>query len=1674
MGSIAESWQSSATEDDESFQDALTSASRVSSYASLSSILKSSTNPIVESFDIEVPETKMPETHIAQNGKAPQRRPSTNPFDSYYDDSVPDTKTSLEKVPTPKTKNAAKPASKRSANLDFNFNSSEAKPALQFNPHVEATDDTLISPLEFAFLNVQSGDLLSPSNARNDSDGDVENDDSEAESEDEDVGENVPLVEQSYDSEWGLSNIMQMALRFGRTGETPRTTTHHDLESQSSEPDAKTFFSFRSAKSSDNDDIFVDAMEGDPDADSDSFLCTSHASAVQRDQGVRRTSLSDKSFSRPKTLKKRSSVSTKHGSRLLKELDSEPKDCEFTMDQRSMGTPWTKLIILEELGTASSWLILLLPYVALIASIILDSNSKLSRESVGPLAGNSLCVSHSRGGSTSSKGSFYQEVSDILTTGGGFSVPLKNAPSTPCSYPYAIHDGEGLLSYGKNEYDIINQEYQTLMSYGVAVTSGPLEGIPATSTFLFGDATFTNLSSSAVALVARGQVLVSTVLFQRKMSPPVAMSYRNIEKAGNQSEETAVQQPDDWVPVKISVSQYLPLACELNNLDDSRQLSHSKTDLSWTCTSPRLVDVLFSMPGTAVLMGTDMRLEVLFAYTKSTKETSDLLAFHRSTNGTSALSKTSKSLLNTTGSYTVPDAKSILADADISHPILILSELAASSSFSIEQERPEYAFIFIVVRLSCLAVSVLFLIYWTWSMGVKGLFFSPSCCCCWGSPCCTKELDEETLPIVKKPRTNTAWWESPWILLPERRYLSVLLGLRYHTAKLARKRADQQRQMLQLRRAAKYLSSVDHPDYGAGESMATYSSSYYEQYGDIDGSGSVVALHLRLKHDPCGDNWADFLLPKLFLFLLGCASVIIAAIYRFPPSMTESESKQDSHIKFDPDVLRHNNKIYVASSFTQLFILLLWVFLIILNAFITGARLKNQPFLSTRPAQLAFRILSGIMFLGMASILVPILADCSSNIGKWTLRSPDNGESTLQGQSVFYDTSASDYAVSNASLDVLLRVLTRASRRFPYSGTASSIGPGKLLFVTVCSLLAAFIFLPSSSFYQNDDETGKLNQRKKLMGKTDLFRANALGEIARQRRDKRLVVTLARYAHTWRVFPLPMKRPRILLPSNLPSVRWFQIDYNSFRANRENFGRGTIFMGRYIPVFCVEIACWLLEASWQAYYTTEFSSNDWAPGRINLESIGLQLEGAIYDENTHTQAFIASNVSQQVDGETDSVIVVSFRGTATTTNMRTDLRFRQVPLPEKLSGNNNRPSFRMRRKGIDPCPPGAWDLKERSAESDQFVHSFSPTKPHSRVNFETTATKGSRSKQAQQQPQSAFSVVSAGTKSLIRATPMARQALPCVHEGFLEVYSHVRKQILQCVLAVLQRQFDKAIKRAKSRSRQKQRSQQGDHQRSHDITGHSLGGAMAQLLALDLASNCELIIEPSKSSSPQSKNGDSTHHAKYQTPSRSNTSKSYQSSTATSDDIQRNNDSPVAHDEALEQTPDSFHSDDEDEGDNFRQGENRFSLQPAIAVYTYGQPRVGNHAFARLYKQRVPHTFRVVHECDAITSMPSLTFCGGLYKHAGLEVMLDEGCTGNTLIGPTVVETLFRFTKVRASLAAHQLDYYRDALESALTPDELHEYYRGHGGGDRSSFSVGTGNSSIPDWVTQIKRASGD
>jgi hypothetical protein len=113
----------------------------------------------------------------------------------------------------------------------------------------------------------------------------------------------------------------------------------------------------------------------------------------------------------------------------------------------------------------------------------------------------------------------------------------------------------------------------------------------------------------------------------------------------------------------------------------------------------------------------------------------------------------------------------------------------------------------------------------------------------------------------------------------------------------------------------------------------------------------------------------------------------------------------------------------------------------------------------------------------------------------------------------------------------------------------------------------------------------------------------------------------------------------------------------------------------------------------------------------------------------------------------------------------------------------------------------------------------------------------------------------------------------------------------------------------------------------------------------------------------------------------------------------------------------------------------------------------------------------VVTEADAVTALPLPTSCPpALYKHAGLEVILDDGNTGNILVGPTIAETLFRFSKVRTSIYAHLMEKYRSGLESAFTQDEMQEFYHTHGVNSRSIRSGYNTSDLLPDWVTSISR----
>ena len=833
------------------------------------------------------------------------------------------------------------------------------------------------------------------------------------------------------------------------------------------------------------------------------------------------------------------------------------------------------------------------------------------------------------------------------------------------------------------------------------------------------------------------------------------------------------------------------------------------------------------------------------------------------------------------------------------------------------------------------------------------------------------------------------------------------------TAELNRRRFDQYRRVSQLRQATKHIK----PPSEVGDDRWAQVKWYYKEYGDFHGGGAAISMALRHKHDTRSDSFLEFIFPKVTLLIIGVISTVTAAVYRFPVSemavMTPTTAAY-----LNPDRFSHDSKVYVISSVVQFIVIEIWCVFIVYTSFVTAERLRREPFLSTRPAQLSFRVLSGILFLGVGFSFT-LFSISTMKLLHYT------GHSDLSEDGIVYDTSLTGTGESwDSRADFLFRILRLATSQSPYVGTASNIGPGKILYATACSLVAAFIFLPSSHFRTSNREDQSEDESSEIPGKSKQMLA--IKDRRLQGRDKRFVVALARNSHTWRVFPLPIRSHSLMsqhtLKEQLNIVGTFQLD-GYFNAHMYKFGRGAIYKGKYMPVFCIELACWLLEASWQTYYSpTEYSYDEWAPGKLNIEPMGLKVDHFIDDDESDTHAFVASNISEQVEGEEDSIIVVAFRGTASMSNIATDLTFSQVPLHEKVMSDS--PAFSIRPGEQVAVAESAWDMDEATPITivqDILLNRSASYEPPS----------------DQEQATLLPAAVSHGAKAVIRATPMARQALPCVHEGFQQSYMKVRQQLIEAILSVMKRQVDKAIERSRYAGNEPITLPK------IYLTGHSLGGCLSQILALDLASNIEIVIE------------------------------------------QPSGTGVAAHEISFKQSLSSLDIDEEaqsDNGDFFDARRHQddlpkkvIRLRPPIAVYTFGQPRVGNVAFKTLYKQRVPHTYRVVTEGDAFTSMPTLgPLCSGIYRHAGLEVLLEEGCTGNILVGPTVVETLLRFTKVRTSVAAHSLERYRESLESALGSDDLREYYRGHGGKVRHNDQghyLGSNGAALPSWVTHVKRS---
>jgi hypothetical protein len=357
-----------------------------------------------------------------------------------------------------------------------------------------------------------------------------------------------------------------------------------------------------------------------------------------------------------------------------------------------------KMIRLEDFGTASSWLILLLPYIAFLICLVLESDTNLKLTQLGPLRGALDCVR--------------EDGLAIINT----AVPVNPAPpssSLSCTYPFELPlQQEGSLLELQNElapsilsvnsnnnnynwtttHKKSNQNNNNNILKGTAFESGILSTIPASANVLYADASFELNSTQAVALVERGMVSTSALLFQRDTTNP----------------PSSLEDEEEWRLVATSRPERLSMACQYNT-DASSSL--------WTCISPRIMQILFAVPGSAILSGGDLRVNILFASSPA-PETSDSVWGE-------------KCVYTSDKAYDVLDSVPLDSSGSVDTTTAdeLIRDLVHGSNYILTHTNSWAEKVDIGGRLVAITISVAFTVYWLRKVGIRGCGYSCWCDC---------------------------------------------------------------------------------------------------------------------------------------------------------------------------------------------------------------------------------------------------------------------------------------------------------------------------------------------------------------------------------------------------------------------------------------------------------------------------------------------------------------------------------------------------------------------------------------------------------------------------------------------------------------------------------------------------------------------------------------------------------------------------------------------------------------------------------------------------------------------------------------------------------------------------------------------------------------------------------
>lgn len=91
-------------------------------------------------------------------------------------------------------------------------------------------------------------------------------------------------------------------------------------------------------------------------------------------------------------------------------------------------------------------------------------------------------------------------------------------------------------------------------------------------------------------------------------------------------------------------------------------------------------------------------------------------------------------------------------------------------------------------------------------------------------------------------------------------------------------------------------------------------------------------------------------------------------------------------------------------------------------------------------------------------------------------------------------------------------------------------------------------------------------------------------------------------------------------------------------------------------------------------------------------------------------------------------------------------------------------------------------------------------------------------------------------------------------------------------------------------------------------------------------------------------------------------------------------------------------------------------------VYTFGQPRVGNQAFASFYQSQVANTFRVINYADMVPHVPPNALS---FKHGGHEIWYNpRGMKAYKTCASEDPSCADSISTTNMSTDDHQLTYY--------------------------------------------------